>query len=102
MITSSGKQSDKELETSFVHLMPTPDVHVCHRGIAEFKILPSSSLAHLWTAPGPKDLQVFFLRHCREGGAREDYSPPLLGTKTKHNKEIEFKQRMANICLFMT
>ena len=60
MITSSAKQSNRELETSFVHLMQMPDVHVCHRDIAEFKILlPSSSLAHPWTAPGPKHLQVF-------------------------------------------
>ena len=52
MITSSGKQSDKELETSFVHLMQMPDVHVCHRDIVEFKIsLPSSSLGALWPKP---------------------------------------------------
>ena len=38
MITSSEKQSDKEVETSFVHLMQMPDVHVCHKGIAEVKI----------------------------------------------------------------
>ena len=83
MITSSGKQSDKELETSFVHLMEMPDVHVCHRDIAEFKIsLPSSSLAHPRTAPGPKHLQVFFLRHCREGGAGGTIAPTWDQNKT--------------------
>ena len=45
MITSSGKQSDKELETSFVHPMQMPDVHVCHRDIAEFKISLPTILA---------------------------------------------------------
>ena len=60
MITSSAKQSDKELETSFVHLMQMPDVHVCHRDIAEFKIsLPSSSLAHPRTAQGPSICKFF-------------------------------------------
>ena len=38
MITSSEKQSDKEIETSFVHLMQMPDVHVCRKGIAEVKM----------------------------------------------------------------
>ena len=62
MITSSGKQSDKELETSFVHLMQMPDVHVCHRDIAEFKItLPSSSLAHPRTcSPRAQAFASFF------------------------------------------
>ena len=60
MITSSGRQSDKEVETSFVHLMQMPDVRACHRDIAEFKIsLPSPSLAHPRTAQGPKHLQFF-------------------------------------------
>ena len=45
--------------------MQIPDVHVCHRDIAEFKTsLPSPSLAHSRTAPGPKHLQLFFLRQC--------------------------------------
>ena len=38
MITSSEKQSDKEIETSFVHLMQMPDVHVCRKGMAEVKM----------------------------------------------------------------
>ena len=79
MISSSGKQSDKELETSFVHLMQMPDVHVCHRDIAEFKIsLPRSSLAHPRTAPGPKHLQVFSsdtAERVRQGGT---IAPQLL------------------------
>ena len=39
MITSSGKQSDKELETSFVHFMQMCTLINRHRGIAEVKIL---------------------------------------------------------------
>ena len=38
MITSSGKQSDKELETSFVHFMQMCTLINRHRGIAEVKI----------------------------------------------------------------
>ena len=103
MITSSGKQSDKELETSFVYLMQMPDVHVCTRDIAEFKIsLPSSSLAHPRTAPGPNHLQVFSSSTAERVGQGGAIAPPLLGTKTKRNKKIEFKQRMANMYLFMT
>ena len=55
MITSIGKQSDKEVET----------LYVGHRGTAEVKIsLPSPSLANPRTAPGPKHLQVFFSFKC--------------------------------------
>ena len=38
MITSTGKQSDKELETSFVHFVQVYMLINCHRGIAEVKI----------------------------------------------------------------
>ena len=63
MITSSEKQCDKEVETSFVHFMQMYTLYVCHRGIAEVKIsLPLPSLANPRTAPGPKHLQVFFLQ----------------------------------------
>ena len=58
------------------------------RDIAEFKIsLPSSSLAHPRTAPGPKHLQVFSSGTAERMGQGGDYSPPLLGTKTKRNKK---------------
>ena len=42
MITSSGKQSDKEVETFCAYLMQMCMSINCHRGIAEVKIsLPS-------------------------------------------------------------
>ena len=84
MITRSGKQSDKELETSFVHHMQMPDVHVCHRDIAEFKIsLPSSSLAHPRTAPGPKHLQVFFSQALQRGRGKGGTIAPTFGNQNK-------------------
>ena len=83
-LAATPELNDRELETSFVHLMQMPDVHVCHRDIAKFKILlPSSSLANPQTAPGPKHLQVFFLRHCREGGAREGTIAPNFWDQNK-------------------
>ena len=42
MITSSGKQNDKDVETSFVHFMQMYTLYVRHGGIAKVKIsLPS-------------------------------------------------------------
>ena len=37
MISSSEKQSDKEVETSFVHFMQVYTLYVCHKGTAEAK-----------------------------------------------------------------
>ena len=68
---SSGKQSDKKVETSFVCLMQMPDVHVCHRGVAEIKIsLPGTPLdsprAQAFASFFPQALQGGW---CGGGGA---------------------------------
>ena len=86
MITSRGKQSDKEVETFFVHLiMQMPDVHVCHRGIAEVKI--SSPICHYlappWHSPRAQAFGSFFPQALRTGWA-------IVGGR------IEFEQKMAN------
>ena len=60
MISSSGRQSDKEVETSFVHFMQMYTLYVCHKGTAEAKYHYLAPLAHPRTALGPKHLQVFF------------------------------------------
>ena len=95
MITSSEKQSDKEVETSFYHLMLMPDLHVCHRGIAEVKIsLPSPSLARPRTAPGTKHLQVVFLRHYGEDGAGGLWLSHFWGPNVI---KIQFKQKIYDL-----
>ena len=59
MITSSGKQSDKEVESFFVSPSHA-DVYVCHRGIGEVKIsLLSPSFTPL---QGPSIFKFFFFK----------------------------------------
>ena len=62
-------ESDKEVETSFVHFMQmyrcTYTLYVCRRGIAVVKIsLPSPSLAHP-DAPRAQAFASFFSFKCR-------------------------------------
>ena len=59
MITSSGKQSDKELETSFVHFMQICMLINCHRGIVEVKI-SSLPRAQAFASFFPLSVQLFY------------------------------------------
>ena len=60
MITSTGKQSDKELETSFVHFVQMYMLINYHRGIAEVKIsLSKAQAGQAFASFFPLSVQLF-------------------------------------------
>ena len=77
MITSSEKQSDKEIETSFLHLMQMPsDVHVRRKGAAEVKM-------HIDQIYSQQNATQMLSREHSTRPLGDTYQVQMSGTRTK-------------------